>query len=60
MSLKELSARLGSIDTKPITLEDSLSMIKPLKLEPVRAKRVKKQWFEPVRNWRYGNDVSSL
>jgi len=42
MSLKELSARLGSIDTKPITLEDSLSMIKPLKLEPVRAKKSKK------------------
>jgi len=42
MSLKDISAKIGAIETKPITLEDSLSMIMPLKIEP--PKRANRTW----------------
>ena len=60
MSLKELSKSIGSIDTTPITLEDSLSMIKTVKVDVVRGRRVKRRWYEPVKNWRIRDDVSPI
>ena len=60
MSIKELSKSIGSIDTTPITLEESLSMIKAVRVDVVRGRRVKHKWFEPIRNWRIRDDASQI